>query len=82
MLIGACVIALGIGSYLCFMASNKCMKGSLFAIGQSTNDKPNQHILDQFVEFMQFHAQIKQLSTEMKITKFQLSSKLDHSKSD
>lgn len=59
MLIAACVIALGVGAYLYVVASCKCIKGSLFAIGRSGN---RNNFFDQFNEFIQFHTRVKQLS--------------------
>lgn len=61
-MMGACALSLATGSYLYFMAASKCIKGSLLSIGQCINEKTNQNIFDQFVEFMQFHAKVKQLS--------------------
>lgn len=56
--IAACVLALTMGSYLYFVASSECIKGSLLAIDQSAN----QNIFEQFIEFIEFHSLVKQLS--------------------
>lgn len=66
MLIGTGTLTFGVASYSYLIASSKCIKGSLFAIGRCTNDKAKQHILDRFIEFMQFHSQAKQLSAKEK----------------
>lgn len=63
--IGACAFALGIGCYFYLIASNKCIKGSLFSISRRTE----QNISDQFIEFIQFHSRVKQLSANDKIVK-------------
>lgn len=61
-LIGACIISLGIGSFLYVIASTKCIRGNLFAINRCTNDSDKQHIWDQFIEFIQYHSRVKQFS--------------------
>lgn len=61
-LIGASVLTLAIGSYLYLVASSKCIKGSLFAIGQCTSIKTYRNIREQLVEFIEFHSLVKQLS--------------------
>lgn len=55
-------IALGIGCYLYTIAASKCIKGSQFLIGRCTTKHTNQNILDQFIEFIEFHSNVKQLS--------------------
>lgn len=63
LLVGSCGMALAIGSYLYFMASNKCIKGNLLSINQWTGgNKNSQQISNQFIEFIQFHSRVKQLS--------------------
>lgn len=69
-LIGASIIALGIGSFLQMIAASKCIKGSLFAIGQCRNSKTNQHILDKLIVFIQFDARVKELSLEWECDAF------------
>lgn len=64
LLIAACLIIFGISAYLYIIALSKCIKGSLFAIGRRTQNKRNRHISDRFIEFAQFHGQVKQLSTK------------------
>lgn len=68
--IGTSGLSLVIGAYLYLVAASKCIQGSLNAIGQCTNEKINKNILQKFIEFVQFHAQIKQLSYKMIGAKF------------
>lgn len=63
-IVGACVIAFGAVSFLYVIASSKCIKGSLFSIGQCAHNETNQNILDRFVEFTKFHSHLKQLSKQ------------------
>lgn len=61
--IGVCALTLGIGSYILAIASSKCIKGSLFAIGRSIKAESDRScILDQLIEFIDFHSRVKQLS--------------------
>lgn len=70
--IGACVIALGISSFLYVIASSKCFKENLSSI--DTIDKIDQNtIWDQFIEFIEFHSHMKQLSVYKYEKKFPIS---------
>lgn len=62
-LIGACVIALAIGSFLYIIASSECIKGNLLSIDRCA--KTNQNILEQFTEFIEFHSLVKQFSRKI-----------------
>lgn len=59
-LIAACVICLGFGSYLYCIVTSKCIKGSLLSIGRCNNNQ--KAIFNQFIEFIKFHSHVKQLS--------------------
>ena len=62
-MIGACVLALAIGSYLYIIALNKCMKESLNVINQTTHDKINRiGIGKRLSEFIELHSNVKELS--------------------
>lgn len=66
----ACILALGVGVYVYLIGANKCMKSNLFSIGRcasSDDDDDDDHtnesdLLEQFIEFIQFQALVKQLS--------------------
>lgn len=64
MKIGACALALAIGSYLFGIAGSKCLKENLLSISISTESMANDQkcVLDKFIEFIEFHSQVKQLS--------------------
>lgn len=63
LMIGACLVAFGIGAYLYEIAVSNCIKGSLFAINRNTQAKADQSILlEQFIEFLKLHSNAKQLS--------------------
>lgn len=62
-MVGSCLIALGIGSYLLIIATIKCIKGGLCHIAQNSNAKTNYTgLLEQFNEVIEFHSCAKQLS--------------------
>ena len=62
-MIGACVIALAIGCYLNAISISECLKKSLFLISRNMNDKANKsNLMDQFIESIEFHSRVKQLS--------------------
>lgn len=67
MTLGALTVATGVGAYLYMIASSKCIKVSLFSIGRRAttiyDDDQTHRTLDHFVEFIQFHSFVKQLST-------------------
>lgn len=63
LMIGACVISFGFGSYLVGIAMSKSIKSSLYSIDQSIRVKSEKNLLfDQLTEFIQLHSITKQLS--------------------
>lgn len=68
MLIGACALILGAAAFLYAIAASKCIKANLFSIAQCTRNKTNQNILDRFIEFIQFHSCVTQLSLKSQST--------------
>lgn len=59
LLIGASVVALAIGSYVYFMAMNKCIKQSLFNIDQSSHAKIDRNeTLGQIGGFIELHSDV------------------------
>ena len=60
-MIGGCVIALACGSYLCAIDGSKCIKESLFSITRNANNRND--LMEQLIEYIQFHSHMKQLST-------------------
>lgn len=64
MKIGACILVLGIGSFLYAIALSKIIKKILFAINRNTQcDKIDSSIfVEQIVEFMELHLSAQQLS--------------------
>lgn len=63
LLIGACILTLGTGTYLYAIAMSKCIKENLFTIIESCRNKNKRHLIcEQLVEFIDFHTNAKQLS--------------------
>lgn len=61
--IGVCILALAIGVYLFGNAMSKCIKEILFAISEHSNAEIDRSVLlEQFIEFIQYHSRVKQLS--------------------
>lgn len=60
LLIGACAMIAAIEFYVYAIAMSICIKQNLFSISQETTEE--HIILEQFVEFIKFHAEVKQLS--------------------
>lgn len=62
-MIGGGVLVLAIATFLYVMTMSKCIKACLFAIGRNTELKINRiHIVEQLIEFIQYHSRVKQLS--------------------
>lgn len=62
-MLGVCIIAFPVGSYLYVMAMVKCINKMLITINQLTKDHRKKYrIFQQLVEFIQFHTYVKQLS--------------------
>lgn len=71
--IGACVIALGFGTYLYGISFSKCIKHNLFAINRSAQDETERNeIWNQLIEFIEFHSRAKQLRKFFSNKHFQL----------
>lgn len=60
-LIGACTMIAAIEFYVYSTAMSECIKQNLCSINQRTTE--NYIILEQFIEFIKFHADVKQLSS-------------------
>lgn len=59
-LIGACALVMGIGFYSFAIATGKSVKGSLFFIQRNITAETNQNnLLEQLIEFLEFHARVK-----------------------
>lgn len=64
--IAGCVIALAIGSYSYGVVLSKALKVSLNSINRHVRRKKNEIcILDEIIEFVQFHSRGKQLSKKL-----------------
>lgn len=62
-IIGACDITMAVGSYLYGIAMSECVKGTLNEINRHVHDKTNKaRIVEEIIEFVQFHSRVKQLS--------------------
>lgn len=62
--IGACVLSLAFGSHSYVIAMDECIKENLCAISQNLQDETKQNqILEQLIEFVEFHSRVKQLSS-------------------
>lgn len=66
-MIGGCVLALGIGSFIYAIASSECLKRCLSSIGHCANIERNRNISEQLIEFINFQTAIKQLSWHISI---------------
>lgn len=66
-MVGGCVLALGIGSFLYAIASSECLKRCLFSIGHCVDSESKQNISEQLIEFIDFHTLVKQLSWHISI---------------
>lgn len=63
LLLGTCVLIFSIGTYLFVMATNKVIKESLNSINENANVKQKLTLIsNQFSQFVQYHAMVKQLS--------------------
>lgn len=68
-MIGACVLAVAIGSYFYTMAASKCIKENLFTVTENCRDKSKRKLIRvQLIEFIDFHTQVKQLSNIFNIS--------------
>lgn len=64
--IGTCIVALGIGSYLYFIAMSKCIKQNLFAVSQRCrleieSEAERKLIWNQIIEYIEFDSSVKRL---------------------
>lgn len=63
LMIGVCILALAIGTYLWVIAMTKCMKRILFAISQHADAEIDRSVLsEQLIEFIEYHSRVKRLS--------------------
>lgn len=75
-LICGCVLGLGIGFYSFLIALSKSIKKSLFFIKREIGDRSKQKlILEQLIEFLEFHSHVKQLCEEKSSENSELNAK-------
>lgn len=61
LMVGACIAVLAIEFFIYTNAMSKCIKQSLFAISKSKGHSGK--IREQFIEFLEYHTRVKQLSS-------------------
>lgn len=67
--IAACILSLSVGFTLFLFAMSKVAKISVICINQKAGDKTaRKRILEQLIEFLEFHSRMKQLSKNEKET--------------